>query len=295
QVGDEVVIHCGMWDANDPVVLKEDPGFAPSFKIWGYESNWGSFAQFTRVQAPQCLRKPRHLSWASSAAYMLVGATAYRMLTNWEPHDVQLGDVVLILGGSGGLGCQAIQIVRAYGGIPIAVVSSDAKMDFCTKLGAVGCINRTKFDHWGELPDPDDKAAYEKWNAGAKAFGKAIWDALGERRNPRIVFEHPGKDTIPTSIFVCDRGGMVVICAGTSGYKATLDLRYHWMHQKRLQGSHFANDDNALEFNDMVSNGNVDPCVSRTFSFDEIPDAHQLMYENRHPPGNMVALVNAKE
>ena len=31
--------------------------------------------------------------------------------------------------------------------------------------------------------------------------------------------------------------------AGTTGYNATVDLRYHWMHQKRLQGSHFANDD----------------------------------------------------
>ena len=34
---------------------------------------------------------------------------------------------------------------------------------------------------------------------------------------PRIVVEHPGEDTVPTSIFVCDTGGMVVICAGTTG------------------------------------------------------------------------------
>ena len=45
--------------------------------------------------------------------------------------------------------------------------------------------------------------------------------SLGEREDPRIVFEHPGEDTIPTSIFVCDTGGMVVICAGTTGYNAT--------------------------------------------------------------------------
>ena len=38
---------------------------------------------------------------------------------------------------------------------------------------------------------------------------------------------------------------MVVICAGTTGYNATLDLRYLWMRQKRLQGSHFANDEQA--------------------------------------------------
>jgi hypothetical protein len=34
---------------------------------------------------------------------------------------------------------------------------------------------------------------------------------------------------MPTSMFVCDTGGMVVICAGTTGYNATVDLRYLWM------------------------------------------------------------------
>ena len=58
---------------------------------------------------------------------------------------------------------------------------------------------------------------------------------------------------MPTSIFVCETGGMVVICAGTTGYNATLDLRYHWMRQKRLQGSHFANDEQADGFNDLVA------------------------------------------
>ncbi len=38
---------------------------------------------------------------------------------------------------------------------------------------------------------------------------------------PKIVFEHPGEATLPTSGFVCDVGGMVVICAGTTGYNIT--------------------------------------------------------------------------
>ena len=45
KVGDEVVVHCGMWDPDDPhVVAGKDPMLAPSQRIWGYESNWGSFA-----------------------------------------------------------------------------------------------------------------------------------------------------------------------------------------------------------------------------------------------------------
>ncbi|HVU01932.1 MAG TPA: crotonyl-CoA carboxylase/reductase [Polyangiaceae bacterium] len=295
KVGDEVVVHCGQWSGEDPATGGgADPMFAPSFRIWGYETSWGSFAQFARVQAHQCLPKPKHLGWVAASSYMLVGATAYRMLMGWAPHTVRPGDPVLVWGGAGGLGCQAIQIVRALGGLPIAVVSDDEKFDFCRKLGAVGCINRTRFDHFGMPPHWEEKDAYERFLAGARSFGAAIWDALGERRNPRIVFEHPGEATIPTSIVVCDTGGMVVVCAGTTGYSAVSDLRYLWMRQKRLQGSHFANDEQARAFQNLVDEGRVDPCLSHTYGFDEIPLVHQLMYRNRHPSGNLACLVNAK-
>jgi crotonyl-CoA carboxylase/reductase len=84
-----------------------------------------------------------------------------------------------------------------------------------------------------------------------------------------------------------------VICAGTTGYNATADLRYLWMRQKRLQGSHFANDEQSKGINDLVIAGKVDPCLSRTFSFAETGACHQLMRENKHPNGNMAILVNA--
>jgi crotonyl-CoA carboxylase/reductase len=292
--GDEVVLHCGMWDESDPqVVAGLDPAFSNGFRIWGYDTNWGSFAQFTRVQAHQCLPKPPQLTWEQAAAYTLEAATAYRMLAFWEPHTVQPGDVVLIWGGSGGLGSMGIQVTKALGGIPIAVVSSDARGEYCKGLGAVGYIDRTKFDHWGRLPDWHDDKAMTKAVLGFRAFGKAIWDILGERRSPRIVFEHPGQDTVPTSLFVCDTGGMVVICAGTTGYNADVDLRYLWVRQKRFQGSHFATDNEARAVNQLVAEGKIDPCLTRTFAFDEVGLAHQLMHENRHSNGNMAVLVNS--
>jgi crotonyl-CoA carboxylase/reductase len=294
KVGDRVVVHCGTWDANDPVARSGgDPMFGASFRIWGYETNWGSFAQFTRVQAHQCLPKPKHLTWEASAAYMLVGATAYRMLMGWPPHQVQEGDVVLVWGGAGGLGCQAIQIAAARGATPVAVISGEQKHDFCVRLGAAGTVNRKKFDHWGMMPHWKDTEAYNRWLKGARAFGSAIWDVVGSRKSPRLVFEHPGEDTVPTSVFVCDTGGMVVICAGTTGYNAVADLRYLWMRQKRLQGSHFANDEQSAALNEMVIRKQVDPCLSEVGEFKDIPRVHQAMYENRHPHGNMACLVGA--
>ena len=182
----------------------------------------------------------------------------------------------------------------AVRGVPVAVVSSDDKVEYCKRLGAKGGINRKRFHHWGILPHWKDRAGYAKWRAEARAFGEAIWEVLGERRNPRIVFEHPGESTIPTSIFVCQRGGMVVICAGTTGYNATVDLRYLWTRQKRLQGSHFANDKQARALNELVAAKRVDPCTSQVFCWDDLARSHQLMYENRHPYGNMAVLVGAQ-
>jgi crotonyl-CoA carboxylase/reductase len=84
---------------------------------------------------------------------------------------------------------------------------------------------------------------------------------------------------------------MVVICAGTTGYNAVVDLRYLWMRQKRLQGSHFANDDQATGFNNLVLEGKIDPCLAQVFPFDQVGEAHQLMHEGRNPEGNMAVRV----
>ena len=294
KVGDEVVIHCGQYSRNcEWVKSGGDPMYSPTFRIWGYESNWGSFAQFTKVQAQQCMPKPRHMTWEEASAYTLVAATAWRMLHGWGANAVKKGDVVLIWGGAGGLGSMAIQIAKAAGARSVAIVSGEDKFDFCKKLGAEGCINRNDFDHWGMLPHWKDKAGYAKWMQGVRGFGAKIWEVLGEKRAPNIVFEHPGETTIPSSIFVCDTGGMVVVCAGTTGYNATVDLRYLWMRQKRLQGSHFANTEQSNQMNELALSGQLDPCLSKAFTYAEIPHVHQLMHDNKHPHGNMAVLVGA--
>jgi crotonyl-CoA carboxylase/reductase len=293
EVGDAVVVHPGQWDLDDPWVRAgSDPGLAASFRVWGYDTCWGSMAQFTKVQEHQCLPKADHLTWEEAAAPTLTGGTAYRMLFGWPPHTVQPGDVVLVWGGSGGLGSLAIQLVATAGGRAVAVVSSDAKAEYCRSLGAVGTVNRKDFDHWG-VPPAWDSPDWKAWFEGAKAFGKAIWEALGERTSPRIVFEHPGQDTIPTSNFVCDRGGMVVICAGTTGYDTMIDVRYLWYQQKRYQGSHLMNTEQAAAFNDLVRDGTIRTTLGAAYRYDEIPGVHQMMGDGALPDGNVSCLVNA--
>ena len=293
-IGDEVVVHHGWWQPDDPWVLAgKDPMLAPSAAIWGYNTNFGSFAQFCVAQAHAVLPKAPHLSWEEAAAPTLVGTTAYRMLFGWEGNTCKVDDVVLVWGGSGGLGGQAIQLATVHGARAVAVVSDDERGEYCKSLGAVGYINRKDFSHWGVPPHWTDAAGQKDWLNGCRAFGKAFWEALGERRNPEIVFEHPGEATIPTSIFVCESGGMVVICAGTTGYTASVDLRYHWVRQKRLQGSHGSNDQQAQAYNQLVYDGKIDPCLGQVYTFDQIGQAHYDMEQGEHVIGNRVALVGA--
>jgi crotonyl-CoA carboxylase/reductase len=292
KVGDEVVIHCNQDDGDDEECNGGDPMFSSSQRIWGYETPDGSFSQFTRVQAQQLMPRPKHLTWEESACYTLTLATAYRMLFGHHPHELKPGQNVLVWGASGGLGSYAIQLINTAGGNAIGVISDEDKREFVMGLGAKGVINRRDFNCWGQLPKVNS-AEYAEWFKETRRFGKAIWDITGKGNNVDIVFEHPGEATFPVSTFVCKKGGMVVICAGTSGFNLTLDVRYMWMHQKRLQGSHFAHLKQAASANKLMIERRLDPCMSEVFAWDDLPEAHMKMLRNDHKPGNMAVLVQA--
>jgi len=292
KVGDEVVIHCNQDDGDDEECNGGDPMFSPSQRIWGYEAPDGSFAQFTRVQAQQLMPRPKHLTWEESACYTLTLATAYRMLFGHRPHILKPGDNVLVWGASGGIGSFAIQLCNTAGANAIGVISDESKRDFVLDMGAKGVINRKDFDCWGELPVVNSDE-YKTWFGEVRRFGKAIWEITGKGNNVDIVFEHPGAATFPVSTFVCKRGGMVVICAGTTGFNCTFDVRHMWSHQKRLQGSHFANLKQASAANKLVLERRIDPCMSEVFPWADIPQAHMKMRRNEHKPGNMAVLVSA--
>jgi crotonyl-CoA carboxylase/reductase len=292
KVGDEVVIHCNQDDGDDEECNGGDPMLSTSQRIWGYETPDGSFAQFARVQSRQLMPRPQHLTWEESACYTLTLATAYRMLFGHRPHTLKPGQNVLVWGASGGLGSMAVQLIATAGGNAIGVISDDEKRDFVMQLGAKGVINRSNFDCWGPLPDIDDVKGYADYMKKCREFGKAIWEITGKGNDVDFVFEHPGESTFPVSNFVVKRGGMVVICAGTTGYNLTLDARYLWMHQKRVQGSHFANLMQASNANRLVIARRIDPCMSEVYAWRDIPKAHMKMWRNEHRPGNMAVLVS---
>ena len=294
KVGDEVVIHCNQDDGEDEECNGGDPMFSPSQRIWGYETPDGSFSQFCKVQSRQLMPRPRHLTWEESACYTLTLATSYRMLFGHRPHILRPGHNVLVWGASGGIGSMAIQLCATAGANAIGVISDESKRDFVLSLGAKGVINRKDFDCWGQLPPVNEPEAYADYMKRCRAFGKAIWDITGKGVDVDVVFEHPGEATFPVSCFVVKRGGMVVFCAGTTGFNLTMDARFVWMRQKRIQGSHFAHLKQATQANQLVIERRIDPCMSEVFSWEDIPRAHTKMWNNEHKPGNMAVLVSSR-
>jgi crotonyl-CoA carboxylase/reductase len=285
--GDEVVIHCNQASYEDPEVHGLDPLAAPSQKIWGYETTWGSFAQFTKVQAQQLLPKPANLNWEEAASYGLVYFTAYRMLIT--QCDLQAGDKVLIWGAAGGLGVFATQLCAITGAEAVGVVSSAEKGELVKQLGAVDYIDRNEFAGMmrtgSETPD-EEKARFKQ----SREFAKRVKEILGD--SPDIVFEHVGQATFPTSVFTVKPFGKVVICAGTTGYNLDFDVRYLWMRQKQIIGSHFANAYECMKANELIEQGKIRPVLWKVLGFEGVAEAHQLMKENKHL-GKISILVGA--
>jgi crotonyl-CoA carboxylase/reductase len=287
--GDEVVMHCNQASYEDPEVHGLDPLAAPSQQIWGYETSWGSFAQFCKVQAQQLLPKPAALTWAEAASYGLTYFTAYRMLM--DQAELQSGHRVLIWGAAGGLGVFATQLCALAGADAVGVVSSPGKGLLVRELGAKGWIDRNDFvgmmRRGGENPE-EEKARFKE----SRRFSKRVQEILGGE--PDIVFEHVGQATFPTSVLCVKPFGKVVICGATSGYSLDFDVRYLWMRQKQIIGSHFANAYEANKANELIEAGKIRPVLWKTMNFDDVAQAHQLLRDNKHL-GKIAILVGATD
>jgi crotonyl-CoA reductase len=271
--GDRVTIHCNYVDEQDPTA-HDDSMLARNQRIWGFETNFGGLADVTVVKANQLMPKPAHLSWEEAAVNALCNSTAYRMLVSRNGAPVTQGDRVLVWGATGGLGSYAVQYVLNAGGIPIGVVSSSDKADLLADLGVDAVIDRTAagYRFWRDQHTQDES----EW----RRLGRDIRALVGE--DPDIVFEHPGRETMGASVFVCKRSGTIVTCAATSGYMVEYDNRHLWMKLKTIKGSHFANYREAWDANRQVCEGKIVPPLSVVFGLDDVGEATYQVHHNLH-------------
>ncbi|WP_163547746.1 crotonyl-CoA carboxylase/reductase [Candidatus Frankia nodulisporulans] len=272
--GDEVVAHCLSVEL-EHADGHNDTMLDPEQRIWGFETNFGGLAELALVKANQLMPKPAHLTWEEAAAPGLVNSTAYRQLVSTNGATMKQGDIVLIWGASGGLGSYATQLALRGGAIPVCVVSSPAKAALCRALGADLVIDRAAegYRFWRDEHTQDPS----EW----QRFGRRIRELTGGE-DPDIVFEHPGRETFGASVYVARRGGTIVTCASTSGFRHEFDNRYLWMHLKRVIGTHFANYREAWEANRLVCRGMIHPTLSRVYPLTETGQATRDVHRNVH-------------
>ena len=273
KVGDKVTVQCNYVDDQDPSA-HDDSMLAANQRIWGFESNFGGLADVAVVKANQLMPKPAHLSWEEAAVNALCNSTAYRMLVSPNGARMTQGDKVLVWGASGGLGSYAVQHVLNGGGTPIGVVSSPEKVKLLNDLGVEAVIDRkaANYRFWSDEHTQDES----EW----RRFGKDIRALVGSE--PEIVFEHPGRQTMGASVFVCKRAGTIVTCAATSGYMIEYDNRHLWMKLKTIKGSHFANYREAWDANQLICDGKVLPPLSAVYPLEQVGEAAYQVHHNLH-------------
>jgi len=270
--GDKVTVHCNYVDDQDPSA-HDDSMLAVNQRIWGFETNFGGLADVAVVKANQLMPKPAHLSWEEAAVNALCNSTAYRMLVSQNGAPVTQGDNVLVWGATGGLGSFAVQYVLNGGGTPVGVVSSPGRVALLHELGCEHVLDRTErgYRFWADEHTQDDK----EW----RRFGQDIRALVGE--DPDIVFEHPGRQTMGASVYVCKRGGTVITCAATTGYMIEYDNRHLWMKLKSIKGSHFSNYREAWHANQLVCEGKILPPLAAVYPLEAVGEAALLVHQNR--------------
>lgn len=261
--GDTVVAHCAVICEED--LGMPDPMLSKSQSIWGYETNYGSFAEYSLVKSSQLIAKPVGIDYLTAGSCLLTLGTAYRMLISENGAQLKRGESCLIWGASGGLGVFAIQLCISIGAIPVCIVSTEEKADYCRKLGATYVLVADR-EVQKNFVDKAGQPVFLNW----RQFSKKLHGLIGEERVD-CVFEHVGRDVFSLSVFLLRRGGRLVTCAATSGYDCVVDVRFVWMEMKRIIGSHFCNSLEAKEALSMLSLGAVKHESSKIIQFEDIP------------------------
>ena len=152
KVGDEVVVHCGISCRHCYYCTRGEEFFCKDFKIWGFQTGPldGAHGEYCKVPAVNVLAKPQEPDLrggrldAAGAGHGVAdagvaGARSRPETSCWSGAP------------SGGLGVMAIQIAKLFNARPIAVASSDEKLELARKLGAEFVLNRTRDDIFAEV------------------------------------------------------------------------------------------------------------------------------------------------
>lgn len=115
--------------------------FKPGDRVMGI-SRFGAYADHITIDARYVVHCPDHWDFATGAAYLVQTLTAYYGLVRLGALEAR--SAVLIHSAVGGVGLQALKIVKAYNGFAIGSIGSQAKVDMAYRAGYDAVIVRGK-------------------------------------------------------------------------------------------------------------------------------------------------------
>lgn len=225
-----------------------------------------TFAEHTAVPQGCLVRKPEPLSFRDAAALPLAAVTADLCLTRG---GVQVGQRVLVIGASGGVGTFAVQLAAARGAV-VTGVCSTRNLDLVTSLGAKDVVDYTHRDF---------TRAGKRFDVVVDLVGNRTLRALRRVVAPRGVLVlsgggNAGEGTYLGPVALMARGG---IFGRLMGLRVQIPLATP--DAKRL-----------TELAAMVARGQVRPVIERTYPLAEAAAAMRHV-ELVHTRGKVVILT----
>jgi NADPH:quinone reductase-like Zn-dependent oxidoreductase len=217
------------------------------------------------LAAPEwtAIQIPDHLTFEQAAAVPLVFLTAWHMLVGRA--GLKVGEDVLVLAASSGVGSAAIQIAKLFHCRVIATAGGEAKLAKAKELGADHVI-----DHYRQ----DISAEVRK---------------ITEKRGVDVVFEHVGAATWNKSLESLATAGRLVTCGNTTGWDVKLDLRFLFSKQWSLLGSFMGTLGELHEVLKFVFRKELKPVIDKVYPLSEIRAAHERL-ENKEQFGKVVVV-----
>lgn len=226
----------------------------------------GGYAQYCVAPAGQCLPAPEGWSDADAAS---LPETVFTVWSNvFERGRLQAGEVLLIQGGSSGIGVTAIQLAKAAGATVIVTAGSDEKCAACLALGADHAINYRTQDFATEVL------------------------RLTDQRGVDVVLDMVAGDYVEKEVGVLAEDGRLVIIAVQGGVKSAINAGLVLRKRLTITGSTLRARPVAFKTAlakaclasvwPWIAQGKVKPVVYRSFAASEAAQAHALMESNAH-------------
>jgi NADPH:quinone reductase len=234
----------------------------------------GGYAEFCTAPIGQCLPIPAELSMIEAAA---LPETLFTVWTNlFERAYAVEGDVVLVHGGTSGIGTMAIMLGKLFGLTVIVTCGSDQKCAAAKALGADHAINYAASDFVEEV---------SKITAG---------------KGVNAVLDMVGGDYVPRNLACLAEDGRHVTIAVQRGVKAEINVGAVMVKRLTLTGSTLR--PRSVGFKTMVADelhrtvwpfieeGKLKPVIDRTFPLADATAAHVHMESGDHV-GKIVLVV----